>query len=259
MIDVQGTLIDDRHKLPVPGSLEAVARLRAEGIPFVLVTNNTKQESEAFRTYLRGVGFDFGDDHYLDPLMVLDGVVPPSPVAAYGSEKFLAVLRRRGYTLDFDDPAAVLVAIKPDFTNDEYARMIELVLGGAKLVGMHETSTYAKEGRRYPGVGAILKMVAFATGCDYEVVGKPSPAFFDEALRRLQAQGMAGGFESVEIISDDLIGDLAGAKRLGMRTALVLSGKVAAIDEIPADKRAYADRIANDIGVLFGVQTRRTA
>ncbi len=259
MIDVQGTLIDDRDKRPIPGSVEAVAELKRRGIPFVLVTNNTKQESAVFRAYLRDLGFDFDEGQYLDPLMVLDTVVPPSPVAAYGSEKFLAVLRKRGYTLDYENPAAVLVAIKPDFTNDEYARMIELTLGGAKLVGMHETSTYVKNGRRYPGVGAILKMVAFATGRDYCVVGKPSPAFFEEALRKLQAQGMAGGFGAVEIVSDDLIGDLAGAKSLGMHTTLVLSGKVASLEEVPADKRAYADRVASDIGVLFGVRTRRTA
>jgi len=259
MIDVQGTLIDDHAKRPIPGSVEALRSLRESGLPYVLVTNNTKNESEAFRGYLGDLGFDFDEGQYLDPLMVLERVVPPGPVAAYGSERFLDVLRKRAYTLDFDRPDAVLVAIKPDFTNDEYARMIELVLQGARLVGMHETSTYVKNGRRYPGVGAILKMVAFATGRDYEVVGKPSRPFFEEALRRLQAQGMDGGFSEVEIVSDDLIGDLAGANALGMRTALVLSGKVGGVEEIPADKRTLADRIASDIGVLFGVRTRRTA
>jgi len=259
MIDVQGTLIDDRDKRPIPGSVEALEALRRSGAPFVLVTNNTKHDSAEFRDFLRDLGFRFDDGQYLDPLMVLGTVVPPSPVAAYGSENFLKVLQKRGYTLDFEDPAAVLVAIKPDFTNDEYARMIELVLGGAKLVGMHETSIYAKNGRRYPGVGAILKMVAFATGRGYEVVGKPSVPFYEEALRKLRAQGLEGGFGAVEIVSDDLIGDLAGAKRLGMTTALVLSGKIAAVDEVPADKRALADRVASDIGVLFGVRTRRTA
>ena len=259
MIDVQGTLIDDRDKAPIPGSVEALQTLRERGVPFVLVTNNTKHESAEFRAFLRGLGFGFDDGQYLDPLMVLGRVVPPGPVAAYGSEKFLEVLRQKGYRLDSRDPEAVLVAIRPDYTNDDYARMIEGVLGGARLVGMHETSLYAKEGRRYPGVGAILKMVAFATGRDYTVVGKPSLPFYREALRRLEAQGLDGGFEAVEIVSDDLIGDLAGAKRLGMATALVLSGKIAAVDEIPADKRAVADRVASDVGVLFGVRKRRTA
>ncbi len=259
MIDVQGTLIDDATRRPIPGSVEALERLRADGTPFVLVTNNTKHESAAFADYLGSLGFRFAKGQYLDPLMVLEKTVPPSRVAAYGSQAFVEVLEKRGYTLDFEAPEAVLVAIKPDFTNDEYARMIELVLGGAKLVGMHETSTYVKQGRRYPGVGAILKMVSFATGHGYEVVGKPSLPFYAEALRLLEAQGVSEGFEAVEIVSDDLIGDLAGAKALGMRTALVLSGKVSSLSEVPETKCAIADRVANDIGVLFGVRARRSA
>jgi len=259
MIDVQGTLISDGDKSPIPGSLEALRRLREEGVPFVLVTNNTKQESEAFRTYLQDLGFGFEEGQYLDPLMVLTRRVPPAPVTAYGAPNFLEVLKKEGYTLNCDAPEAVLVAIRPDYTNDDYAGMIEAVLGGAKLIGMHETSLYVKNGRRYPGVGAILKMVAFATGRAYEVVGKPSDAFYAEALERLRCQGMDGGYEAVEMISDDLIGDLAGAKRLGMRTTLVLSGKVASVAEIPPSARAWADRVANDIGVVFGVERRRTA
>ncbi|BDY12584.1 HAD-IIA family hydrolase [Hydrogenimonas cancrithermarum] len=259
MIDVQGTLIDDRHKLPIPGALEALETINRNGIPFVLVTNNTKQESENFKAFLRDLGFSFGDGNYLDPLMVLEEMLPPTAVAAYGSSKFLELLQKRGYRLDFEHPDAVLIAIKEDFTNDEYAQMIELVLKGARLIGMHETSIYAKNGRRYPGVGAILKMISFATGADYDVVGKPSEPFFKKALQLLQRQDASITFADVEIVSDDLIGDLMGAKRLGMRTALVLSGKISSVDEVKPPLAKSADRVASDIAVLFNVRIGRTA
>ncbi len=231
MIDVQGTLIDDRRKHPIAGSLEAVASLKERGVPFLLVTNNTKLESGRFRDYLRELGFDFSDEEYLDPLMVLERRVPPSAVAAYGTESFLQILRERGYRLEYESPEAVLVSVRERFDSDEFATMIEAILAGAKLVGMHETSLYAKNGRRYPGVGALLKMLSFATGCDYGVVGKPSRPFYEEALRMLRMQERSIGFEDVVMISDDLIGDLKGAAALGMRTALVLSGKIASIEE----------------------------
>ena len=259
MLDVQGTLIDDREKLPIPGAVELLERFSREGRPYILITNNTKHESEAFRAYLRSLGFLFGDDQYLDPLMVLDRLLPPTRVAAYGSKEFLNVLKRRGYRFDFERPEAVLVAIKEDFTNDEYARMIELVLGGARLIGMHETSIYAKHGRRYPGVGAILKMISFATGSRYKVVGKPSPAFFEEALERLRHQQEGIGFSDVEIVSDDPVGDLKGAKALGMRTALVLSGKISSVDEVRPLLGECIDRVASDIGALFNIQRGKTA
>ena len=251
LIDVQGTLIDDKEKKPIPGSVEAIAALRERGTPFVLVTNNTKYDSTAFRDYLRSLGFAFEDRQYLDPLMVLSRVVPPAPVAAYGSDAFLEVLQRRGYRLEKGRPEAVLVAIRPDFTNDDYAEMIEQTLAGAKLVGMHETSIYAKNGRRYPGVGAILKMVSFAAGRDYEVVGKPSVAFYEEALRLIRAQNPDLDGTDLGMISDDLIGDLIGAKKMGMETVLVLSGKIRSVAEVQERLEEGADAVADDFGAWF--------
>ena len=253
LIDIQGTLIEDDTRRPVRGAPEALASLRERGVPFVLVTNNTKLPSEDFRRYLKAQGFVFSDDQYLDPLMVLTKRLPPCPAAAYGSPQFLSLLKRLGYTLDTDAPEAVLIGIKPDFTNDEYAEMIEAVMGGAKPVGMHETSVYAKNGRRYPGVGAILKMVAFATGRPYEVVGKPSRAFYETALSMLSAQGANVAANEAEMISDDLFGDLVGAKRMGMATTLVLSGKIRSVEEVAHRLEEGADRVASDIGARLDV------
>ncbi len=260
MIDVQGTLIDDREKKPIPGALEAISSLKKEGVPFLLVTNNTKQESEAFRAYLRGLGFEFEDLQYLDPLMVLQKVLPPCRCAAYGTDSFLKLLKARGYRIEYERPEAVLVSIKEDFSNDEFAVMIEALLLGAKLVGMHETSLYAKNGRRYPGVGAILKMLSFATARDYTVVGKPSRSFYGEALNRLREQEGSLEYGEIVMISDDLIGDLRGAKELGIRTALVLSGKIASIQEAEAAaERIKPEWIAHNIGEWFESNKRGAA
>jgi NagD protein len=94
LIDVQGTLIDDRERRPIRGAVETIAALRRRNIPFVLVTNNTKEPSEAFKTYLRGLGFDFEEGQYLDPLMVLGERLPPCTVAAYGSPAFWRASKR---------------------------------------------------------------------------------------------------------------------------------------------------------------------
>jgi NagD protein len=248
-IDVQGTLIDDAERLPVRGAVAFIDELNRSGTPYMVITNNTKRPSVEFLEYLNGVGLEIPESHYLDPLMTLEATLPKAGVAAYGSEPFLRVLERMGYPLEYRDPQSVLVAIKEDFDAGEYAEMIGFLLGGARLVGMHETTLYAKHGKRYPGVGAILKMLEFATSASYEVVGKPSTAFYAEALNRLRAQKTEAAFENVTIISDDVKGDLVGAKRLGMETVFVLSGKYASAEEIvphldPADR---PDRICEDL------------
>ena len=231
-IDVQGTLISDADKSPIRGSREFLEKLNAEKIPYMVITNNTKKASRDFYEYLNSIGLNFSYDKYLDPLMLLEERVSKEAVAAYGAEEFLKTLQNMGYKLDYKNPKTVLIAIKEDFSADEYAQMIDFLLSGAKLVGMHETSIYAKNGRRYPGVGAILKMLEFATSVSYEVVGKPSVAFYSEALKRLQKQDRGANFEKITIISDDVKGDLGGAKELGMQTVFVTSGKYKTAEEI---------------------------
>jgi len=231
-IDVQGTLISDADKSPIEGSREFIDKLNTEEIPYMVITNNTKKASQDFLAYLHSIGFHFDESKYLDPLMLLASRVAKEAVAAYGAEAFLQTLQNMGYKLDYTNPKTVLVAIKENFSADEYAQMIDFLLNGAKLVGMHETSIYAKNDKRYPGVGAILKMLEFATSCSYDVVGKPSHTFYNEALRRLKKQNPQVEFKDITIISDDVKGDLGGAKELGMQTIFVTSGKYRSADEI---------------------------
>ena len=231
-IDVQGTLISDEDKSPIRGSIEFIDALNAANTPYMVVTNNTKKSSKEFHKFLSSLGFNFSFEKYLDPLMLLESRVSKEAVAAYGAPAFLETLQAMGYTLEYTNPQTVLVAIKEDFSSDEYAQMIDFLLSGAKLVGMHETSIYAKNSKRYPGVGAILKMLEFATSVSYDVVGKPSTAFYEEALLRLTSQNSKAAFENITMISDDVKGDLGGAKELGIETIFVTSGKYRSEAEI---------------------------
>ena len=231
-IDVQGTLISDNDKSPINGAIEFINILNTRNIPYMIVTNNTKKASQDFYRFLQNKGFNFSFEKYLDPLMLLESRVEKTSVAAYGAPEFLETLVSMGYILDYENPQTVLVAIKENFTADEYAQMIDFLLCGASLVGMHETSLYAKNNKRYPGVGAVLKLLEFATSVTYEVVGKPSDAFYKEALRLLQVQDKNVSFVDIEMISDDVKGDLGGAKELGMKTSFVTSGKYRTQEEI---------------------------
>ena len=252
-LDVQGTLISDKDKSPIAGSLDFIRMLNEKNIPYMLITNNTKLSSYDFYTYLQSIGFEFAFDKYLDPLMVLEKEVPKEGVAAYGSLEFLNTLKKMGYTLDYTNPQTVLIATKEGFSSDEYAQMIDFLLLGASLVGMHETSLYAKNNKRYPGVGAILRLLEFATSVNYRVVGKPSEAFYQEALTRLQTQETSACFDDITIVSDDVKGDLGGAKELGMETIFVTSGKYKTQEEIvpSLEKHLRPDFIFSDMQAIL--------
>lgn len=251
-VDVQGTLIDDNTKLPLRGAVEFIDYLNQTKTPYMVVTNSTKYASEAFLQYLNDIGLTIPKNHYLDPLMVLaTHIGQEKKIAAYGSKEFLDVLRGMGYVLDYSAPDIVLLAIREDFKADEYSQIIEFVLGGCELVGMHETSLYVKDAKRYPGVGAILKMIEFATSAPYKVIGKPSRPFFETALTLLMQQKKEAQFVDVSMISDDVTGDLIPAQQLGMRGIFVLSGKYRSAQEIVPSLSVKPNAIYPDIQAVW--------
>jgi NagD protein len=149
-------------------------------------------------------------------------------------------LKKKGYVLDYKTPKSVVLGIKL-FSNDEFAEIIEFILNGSKLYGMHQTSLYSKNKKRYPGLGAVLEMLRYATSSNYEVVGKPSRSFF-----RVASEIIGVNFDKITIISDDLKGDLLPARKLGMKSVLVLSGKIKSEKEI----KEKPDLILKNIGEM---------
>lgn len=250
-IDVQGTLIDDKYRKPIVGAIEFIDFLNENRIPYIIITNNTKFHSSEFLKYLNSVGFKIDKEHYIDPLMVLKEILKEKKVAVYGIKNFLNVIKDLGYDFDYKNPEAVLISVKKDYNFEDFAKIIEFLLNGAKLYGMHATSLYVKESKRYPGVGAILEMLKFATGKDYEVVGKPSVNFYNRALEKIKKLTQKDiNFKDITIISDDAKGDLAGAKKLGMKTILVLSGKIKSENELNLKKDEMPDLIFENIGKI---------
>lgn len=225
-IDVQGTLIDDTDRLPIPGAIAFIDTLNAQNIPYVIVTNNTKRSSAAFLAYLNGIGFTIPPQRYFAAMMLLERQVPKQRVAAYGNEALLSLLGSLGVELDYETPKTVLLCVTADYDAAALAQMIAFLSGGAQLVGMHETSLYVREGKRYPGTGALLRLLSCAADVPFQVIGKPSKGFYLEALELLCQQVGEVGFEAVTMISDDYAGDLVGAMEMGMQGALVLSGKI---------------------------------
>jgi len=235
-IDIQGTLIDDKNFLPIDGAREFIDYLNKKNIPYVLITNNTKRKSNEFIEYLKSIGFNIDNNHYIDPLMILKEKLKDITLKPFGNEKFVEIIQKNYKTSS--NPEAVILGIKK-YSMDEISEIIEFLLKGAKLYGMHKTSLYIKENRRYPGLGAILEMLKFATGKEYEVLGKPSREFFEKAREKINLN-----FDKITIISDDLYGDLLPAMDLGMKSVLVLSGKIKSKKEINAKPDKIYENIA---------------
>lgn len=143
---------------------------------------------------------------------------------AVGAEGLDTALRERG-TEDRENAEFVVVGEGPGLDFDQLTIGINLILQkGARLVVTNPDTTVdaSQEGEHLilPGGGALVAPFVAATGQQPIVVGKPEPLLFEMAMARI---GAAPG--NCIMIGDRPDTDIVGAARLGIRTALVRTGR----------------------------------
>jgi 4-nitrophenyl phosphatase len=186
VFDMDGTLVlGDRrnHALrPLPGAIDITDRLAERGIPYVVVTNGTTRTPQAYAETLRTIGFDIEDDEVITP------AVSALDVFARRGHRRVLVLGNEGLIhpmwgagIEVVAPTgrptadAVLVGWFPEFTMPALEAACHAVWNGAALYSCSQSMFFATaDGRTLGTSRAISAMVMSLTGCDVEIVGKPS-------------------------------------------------------------------------------------
>lgn len=206
---------------PIPGSADAVARLRRAGIRVLFVTNNALPTVAELVAQLGAAGIPARpDDIVTSAQAAATLLVPGSTAVACAGGGVLEALARRGVTVVTEAPAdAVVVGLTPRFDFAMLVVAVSAVRQGARLVGTNDDATYPTPQGLLPGAGALLAAVATATQTTPEVAGKPH-----EALVALLGE-IAPDISVV--VGDRPSTDGVLARRLGVPFALVRSGVTA--------------------------------
>jgi HAD superfamily hydrolase (TIGR01458 family) len=223
LLDVDGVLHVSGE--PIPGAVDAVRRLRADGHRLRFVTNSTTMSRRELAEKLRSMGFTLDDDELQTTGGVAARVLAGKRVLALTMPGILDDLE--GMQLIGMNADAVLVggADETEEPNRIYSylnlnRAFLELLAGAELYCLHRNRWWqTAEGPRLDA-GAIVAGLEYASGTEATVLGKPSPAYFAAALEALDADP-----DMTWIVGDDLEGDMGGGQALGMRTVLVRTGK----------------------------------
>lgn len=130
---------------------------------------------------------------------------------------------------------------------------------GAEFVAMHRNPWWMTPKGETLDAGAFVAGLEMATGQAPVVCGKPSSVVFEQAIAGIASDLGDGRLRAADVamVGDDPTADIAGARRVGMRGVLVLTGKVDA-DEAdvamsgPARNRptAIADSLAEVVAAL---------
>ena len=244
LIDVDGTLLQDDRA--IAGAAGALARLRGAGIECRLTTNTTRRPRSAVARVLRHAGIEVGEDEVLAP-----SILARKRILDSGDAR-AALLVPEESKIDFEgveeverDPAwLVLGDLGRDFTWDRLNGAFRLLMDGARLLAL-QRNRYWRAGPEglVLDAGAFVAALEYAAGVEAEVVGKPSPSFFELAL---DAIGLPAG--EVMVVGDDVETDGRGGAAAGCRTVTVRTGKFT--EQALADSGFEPDLLVDSIADL---------
>jgi HAD superfamily hydrolase (TIGR01450 family) len=226
----------------IAGSAQAIARLRARGERVVLATNNSSMTVAEYQAKLDFFGVPTERDDLVTSAQVAAGLLDrgqtalvcagPGVVEAL-TGRGVTPVRQAGTPVD-----AVVVGWHRDFDYERLTVAMRAVRGGARLIGTNDDATYPMPDGVLPGGGSILAAVAYASGVEPTVAGKPHQPMVDHL------RATVGDVDIV--VGDRPSTDGLLARGLGARFALVLSGvtRPGDLPVVPAPDQV-ADRLAD--------------
>jgi glycerol 3-phosphatase-2 len=250
IVDLDGVVwIGD---IPIAGSVDAIAALQARGVRLVFLTNDPTGSRSDYARRLSEMGIAADEEQIVTSARALAALIAErersgTAVFAIGSPALKAELAGAGLELRSGDGgrAAAVVAVggHSGFAYRELRIATQALRQGARLYAAGRDATFPMPDGPWPATGAILAAVEFAGGTTATVVGKPEPYIF--AL----AQSLLDGCKRVAIVGDHLAADIAGGKRAGLTTILVLSGTATSSDVVAASVRP--DLVVDDLAALI--------
>jgi HAD superfamily hydrolase (TIGR01458 family) len=218
LVDLDGVVyVGDKA---LPGSIEAVERIRAAQVPLKFVTNTTRRPLGRVVSDLARLGLRVEPKDVFTPAAAARAFL-----AARSLRPFLVVhpdLREDFAGLAPGADEAVVVGDAGEFftyalLNEAYRK----ILHGAAFLALAKNRNFLdRDGELSLDAGPFVSALEYASGREATVLGKPSPTFFQIALQGL---GCAAG--EAAMIGDDAEADAGGAVAVGLIGVLVQTGK----------------------------------
>jgi len=232
------------------GAVDAVTALREAGASVLFLTNDVRHTPEEVVRKLWRLGFQASiaevvtvgaavQYHLAGRERGSAYVVGSQALIDHVAEAGLRILNRTPFATRAD---VVVVGAHDGFDYDELRTAAQAVSRGAELIGATRDRTFPMPDGPWPASGAVLAAIEHASGRTASVVvGKPEPAMYEAARDRL-------GPGRVLAVGDLLEVDIAGARRAGLDSALVLTGGTTREAADAADPKPT--HVADSLGVL---------
>lgn len=221
LMDMDGVLV--RGAELITGADEFIARLRAQDIPFLILTNNSVYTPRDLKVRLSRIGLHVEERELFTSALAtaqfLSTQHPSGSAFAIGESGLTTALHDVGYVLTDIQPEYVVLGETVSYSYQRLTQAVRLVAGGARFIATNPDPVGPAEGGLVPATGAVAALIAEATGVQPYFIGKPNALMMRAALRRLNAHS-----ETTVMIGDRMDTDIRAGTEAGMRTILVLTG-----------------------------------
>ena len=248
LFDLDGCL---RYGLePAPGAAQLLQTLRRHGKSIMVLTNTSAKGAEGLADELRGIGLELPPAEIQTTFDAAGEYLRyrfgPTKVLCIGTPALRERLRREGHEVlaleRCREAKAVVVGRDREFNLERLVAASKAIDEGAAFIALNMDVRLPVEGGDYTAAaGPMIAAIAMLAYKEPEVLGKPSPAFFELAMRRI---GVAP--QETVMVGDNVETDIKGGKAAGLFSILITASNVE-----PAGDRSQADLVLHDLTALL--------
>ncbi len=201
---------------------------------FVFLTNSPEKTPHELSMKLARMGLEVSPDHFYTSALAtaafLDSQNPGCTAYVIGEAALSKALYDQGIYMNDVNPDYVVVGETRTYSFEKIEKAIELVRGGARLIGANPDITGPTERGIMPATGALIAPIEIATGKKAYFVGKPNPLMLRHGIRKLDCHSA-----DIAFIGDRMDTDIIAGIESNVDTVLVLSGVTSRedIDKFP--------------------------
>ncbi len=222
LIDLDGVLYVGNRS--VEGAKECLNLMDDQGYKYRFVSNSTRRCRRSVADRLAGLGYEVPPEYiFTPPLAAIERMKKSGMTKCFllTTGDVHKDFEDAGITITEDDADFVVVGdAGNEFTYDRLNKALRLVLDGAEILALEIDRYWMGSDGLVLSTGPFVTALEYATGKESELMGKPSPDFFGLALKDAGTRP-----EDAAMIGDDILTDIGGAQRMGMKGILVKTGK----------------------------------
>jgi NagD protein len=221
ILDMDGVLVSGRTL--IPGAAEFIARLKAQRIEYLVLTNNSMYSPGDLAHRLHAAGLDIPAERIFTSALAMARFLksqrPHGTAYVIGESGLTTAIHEIGYVITDTLPDYVVLGETQYYNMEMITRAMRLVADGVAFVATNPDPTGPTETGIAPACGAMAALIERATGVAPFYVGKPNPLMMRMALNYLDAHS-----EDTIMVGDRMDTDIIAGVESGLETILVLTG-----------------------------------